>query len=180
MRTFLLFTLLLGLMAAPLVARKAGKADNPVAAAAEKAKANPDDREALQAYLQTAMSEVVGLAQTKPDDAVKKFAEVQKTLADLKPTTDETKAFVAQVQTQLKGFGEQLEVQRMPMAELEKQLEATPGDAAVVGKYIRKLMIDVSMLARSEPVKASDADSRPARSIDQVAGKRRTKRSRPR
>ncbi len=157
MRMSFVFALLLGLLVAPLAAQDTPKADNPIAAAAEKLKASPDDRAALQSYLQAAMGEVVGLAQTKPDEAEKKFAEVQKTLADLKPTDDTAKATIAAMQTQLKRFGDQLAVQKLSLADIEKELDAKPDDAAVVGKYIQKLMMDLSMKARSEPAAASDA-----------------------
>ncbi|MBI5760510.1 MAG: TlpA family protein disulfide reductase, partial [Planctomycetales bacterium] len=72
----------------------------------------------------------------------------------LKPDQDAAKALVLRLKQTTTIYTDAIELARTPIAEIEKQLDATPNDLKILSKYTRKLSSEISSIARTKPDEA--------------------------
>lgn len=125
-----------------------------IAALAEKLKANPDSQEALDAYCLAGFKAVRDVMEGKPDEAEAKLAAMRKTLDEVQPVGDGPKTQLARAKATVEAYAQQLELQRASLTDLQQKAEAAPDDLQAVGKFVNKLFMEASPLARTEPDKA--------------------------
>lgn len=157
MRSFSLTFVLSVLAFNPLWADDAPKADATKTenlSAAEQFKNNPDDSKAFTAWLNETFKEISELMETAPDEAEKKLAAAKDFASSLKPESSAGKASVTRAKLIVTNFEQTLELSRITLAELEKQVDEKPDDAALLQKYSRKLTSEIAPIARTEPDKA--------------------------
>jgi thiol-disulfide isomerase/thioredoxin len=143
-RKLLLVALLLGL-ASPVWSQEKE---------AEAVKADPGNSAVWRAYYNTQFPKIAGLVQTDPKGAEKLIAEVESFVDSTEATTPAAKTLVTQIKSSLANMKRSAELAQLKLEDLEKDVTAKPDDAAVVGKYISKLTMEIGSLARSEPEKA--------------------------
>jgi len=123
---------------------------------AEKLKEDPNDTQAIIGLVNGAFREAMELAENKPDAAEKKLDELKALLEGLQPDKDEAKNLLTQAKSAVANQKEQIEVQRTPLADLEKRLDADADDIAAVSKYGRKVALEASKLGDENPAKAEE------------------------
>ncbi|EAQ77300.1 redoxin family protein [Blastopirellula marina] len=107
-------------------------------------KADPNNVEALNAYLQKNLGAIMRKAGEDADGAIKQLGEMKKTLSQLKPTDEKAVNFFAQVDNILDTFTDRIELQAMSLADLREKIAAAPEDAELVGKYGMKVMMELA------------------------------------
>jgi len=148
----------------PALADDAPKKDNPAEAAektpektpAQKLKEDPNDTQAIIALVNAVLRDAGELAEAKPDEAEKKLAALKTELEALTPDKAEAKQLLAQAKSVVAGQVEQIELQRVPLADLEKRLDADADDIAAVTKYGKKVVMEVMKLSSDNPAKAEE------------------------
>lgn len=153
----LLFALVVGCVSyAAALAEDSPKPAEPVsaAAAAEKLKADANDVANINVLLNESMKEIIPLIQSKPEEADKKMAELKKVIESLEPTEPAAKSALIRAKAVSTAYADLIEIARTPLSEFEKQLDADPTDAKVLGKYVRKISNEINSLARTKPVEA--------------------------
>lgn len=121
---------------------------------AEQLKTNPDDAKVFRAWLNETFTEISELMDAAPDVAEKKLATVKEFLAELKPESLAGRSQLAQAKQILANFEETLALSRVPLADLEKQVDEKPNDLNLLRKYSRKVSQEINPIARTEPEKA--------------------------
>lgn len=109
-----------------------------------KLKANPNDVNALNAYLQKSLGPIMQKASEDADGAVKQLNEVKETLSKFEPTDEQAINFFSQVNTILDSFIDRIELQKMSLKDLRAKIKAAPEDASLIGKYGMKVMMEIS------------------------------------
>jgi thiol-disulfide isomerase/thioredoxin len=153
----ILFALVLGFISQCVaLAEEKAKPAEPLsaAAAAEKLKADANDVTALIAFANGSLGAISALIQSQPDKAEKLLADFTATLDSLKPDQDAAKALVLRLKQTTTFYADSIELARIPLAEIEKQLDASPNDVKILAKYTRKLGTEVSSIARTKPDEA--------------------------
>ena len=156
MTRLLLLLALLGVCIAPLAAADAPatEAKAKPSAAAQKLKDNPNDLAAFNAFMQETLRAVFASLQSNPDEADRKLSEAKATLDSIAPDKPEVVALLARAKSTLRLYDAQIELARTSLADLEKQLDATPEDTALISKYGRKVSQTLSSIARTKPDEA--------------------------
>lgn len=153
----ILFALVLGFISQCVaLAQEKAKPAEPLtaAAAAEKLKADANDVAALNAFANESLRAISALIQTQPDKAEKLLAEFKATVDSLKPDQDAAKALVLRMKQTTTFYTDAIELARIPLAELEKQLDATPNDVKILSRYTSKLSSAIGSIARTKPDEA--------------------------
>lgn len=122
--------------------------------AADKLKANPNSTDAINAYMNEGLRQIVPLLQKDPDAAQKKLDEMKAFLAEIKPDQQAATALLQRTTTFLNNYERQIELARIPLTELEKKVDQDPNDQDTFGKYVQKALLAISPLARAEPDQA--------------------------
>ena len=143
----------------PLWADDAAKTDatkTESSSATDQYRSNPDDAKAFTAWLNETFTEIVALVNTSPDKAEKKLAVAKELLGTLKPESAVGKANLVRAKSLVTNYESNVELARLSLADLEKQLDDKPGDASLLAKYGRKVSMEIGAIARSEPDKAEE------------------------
>jgi thiol-disulfide isomerase/thioredoxin len=115
---------------------------------------NPNDVTTFNLFINESLRSIAPLTQSKFDEAEKKLDEFKKVLDSLEPTEAPAKAALARARALATSYADIIATNRTPLSEFEKQLDANPGDAKVLGKYVRKISNEVGSMARTKPVEA--------------------------
>ena len=91
-------------------------------------KENPDKIAAYNNYMRATMTEIRGLTAKNPDVAEKRIAEMEALLKGLKPTTQQAKTLQQRALRSAGFLKQNLELERTPLADFAKRLEANPDD----------------------------------------------------
>lgn len=152
------WALTLGLVAAvPAFAQEAKPADAPSAdSPAEKLKKDPNDREALNAYMSERVQAIMSQARKAPDEAEKALGELKSFLESVKPTDEQAKALAQRARAALTFLGSQIELTRVKLEEAAAKLEANPTDAKAFQRYTDKLSSELRYLADEAPAQAKE------------------------
>jgi len=159
-RSWLLFALLLA------VASPAWSDDKAVADAAAAVKAAPDSAEAWNKYASAQFGRIAELTSTDAAAAEKLLAEVEKFIAANEPTGNDAKELVSRIKQAIPVFKQRLEIAKLPLADLEKDLAAKPDGEGVASKYIGKITGVIQELIDDAPkaeAKLADAKDRLAK-----------------
>jgi len=117
-------------------------------------KENPDKIAAYNNYMRATMTEIRGLTAKNPDVAEKRIAEMEALLKGLKPTTQQAKTLQQRALRSAGFLKQNLELERTPLADFAKRLEANPDDLKALSGFYRKSSMKISPLARTQPDKA--------------------------
>ena len=160
MKSFWLSLIVVAFALSSLTADDALKADaakTEADSAAEQVKNNPDDVKAFNAWLNETFTAISAVMDSAPDDAAKKLAAAKEFLGELKPESAAGKLQVTRGTQIVTNYEEALELSRTTVADLEKKLTETPektNDLGLLRKYTRKVSMEISSLARTEPDQA--------------------------
>ena len=133
---------------------KADAASGAAGSLTEQVKNNPDDPKVFNAWLNETFTAISESMDSAPKDAEKKLAETKEFVESLKPESAAGKLQVPRAKSIVTNFEETLELSRVSLADLAKQLEEKPDDLAILRKYTRKVSIEIGSIARAEPEKA--------------------------
>ena len=150
MKTLALLTSLLLLVPASQAAEK--PADNRKEAA--HLKANPNDVKAYRAYMTATSRLLRSQMKTNPAQAEKLIAEMEGLLKKLKPTNEEAKTYLGRLANAPQNYRQLLELERTPLAEYRKRLQANPDDSKALTGYYRKASGELYSLSRTKPAEA--------------------------
>jgi thiol-disulfide isomerase/thioredoxin len=129
----------------------------PAAAAGDllaRLKERPNDLQALQLAVIGEFREIYAQRAKDADGALKRLDELLSALERLEPTEDAAKELVAQLRTTLAAYREQMVLAKVALADLEKQLLEAAPDAATLGRYHQRLMIELQSLIDDQPEEA--------------------------
>lgn len=143
----------------PLWADDAPKADaakTETTSAADQYRSNPDDTKAFTAWLNETFMEISASMAAAPTDAEKKLAAAKEFVGALKPESAAGKANLSRAKLLIANYQDNIALSRLSLADLEKQLDDKPGDAALLVKYGRKVSMELGSIARSEPDQAEE------------------------
>lgn len=148
----------------PALAEDVPKKEKPAEAAektadktaSQKVKEDPNDTQSIIELVNAGLRDVGELAESKPDEAEKKLAELKSELDALTPDKAEAKQLLAQAKAVVANQKEQIEIQRTPLADLEKRLDADADDIAAVTKYGKKVVAEVMKFSADNPAKAEE------------------------
>lgn len=148
----------------PVLADDAPKKEKPGEAAdktaekspSEKLKEDPNDTQSIINLVNAGLRSAMELAESKPDDAAKLLTGLKTELEALTPDTAGAKNLLGQAKTVVGNQLDQLEIQKIPLADLEKRIDADADDIAAVTKYGKKVVLEVSKLAGDNPAKADE------------------------
>ena len=148
-RKLLLLALLVGL-ASPVWSQEKKEVGNT----AEAVKADAGNAEVWNAFAGAQFMKISGLMRTDPAAAEKALAELESFLETTEPTSDAAKTIVGRIKSSITFYKRNVELAKVKLEDLEKDVAANPDDAAAVNKYVGKLTMELGGLARSEPEKA--------------------------
>lgn len=143
------------LLANPLVAdepESSSQASKP--SLQEKLKENPNDRDALNAYMSQNLRSVVESINSDPQRAERRLAEMKEFLESLEPDEAESKQLLARARSFVNAYQRRLRMKQTSFEELREQLEQNPDNVQAISTYVSKLAQELSPIARSEPEKA--------------------------
>ncbi|MFI4875902.1 MAG: hypothetical protein ACIALR_11210, partial [Blastopirellula sp. JB062] len=110
----------------------------------QKLKDDPNNIDALNAYLQANIGYVMAQANQDAEAALKKLKEIRASLSDIKPTEERAKRYFEQTNSILDNFADRIELQKMSLKELREKIAAAPEDATLIGKYGMKVMMELA------------------------------------
>ena len=91
-----------------------------------------NDLEALREYASKAFREIAVLLRAeKPDEAEAKLKAFKEFVAEIKPTEKDAKTMHGRIGAYIKSLGEEVELARVSLEELQKQLREAPSEKAV-------------------------------------------------
>jgi len=124
--------------------------------AADKVKANPDSVEAINAYMVSQLPKVIEAMQSDPVAADKLLSEVKGVLDSLKTEKEDAKNLLQRAKSAVAFYGTQIELAKVSLADIEKELEAKPDDAKVFNRYTQKVMSELqkAMSGKTEDLEA--------------------------
>ena len=148
----------------PALADDAPKKEKPAEAAdktsektpSQKLKEDPNDTQSIIALVNAGLKAAGDLAEAKPDEAEKLLTELKAELDALTPEKAEAKQLLVQAKGVVANRKDQIEIQRIPLDDLEKRLDADADDIAAVTKYGKKVVLEVMKLSAENPAKAED------------------------
>lgn len=123
---------------------------------AQKLKDDPNDVKAMKALFDERFAEISALMDDKPDAAEKKLAELKTEAEALTPDAEDARSLLSQAKRAIGSYQDQIELQRTPLADLEKKLDADADDIAALSKYSRKVGQDIMKIAGDHPEKAEE------------------------
>ena len=138
---------------------------------AERLKENPDDADAFNAYMAAQLARIAPIVESKPDDAEKAIEQMAEFIGSLKPTSNLAKRFVTRAELVISGWNERLELARISLEVLAKQLRDNPNDRKAATMYISKIAMEVRPLALAKPEKADRIVSDAKRLIAELSDK---------
>jgi thiol-disulfide isomerase/thioredoxin len=166
MSRFLFPLALAAFLISPAFADDAPKKEKPGEAVKESAEKNPsqklkedpNDTQSLIALVNAGLQKAMTLAESKPDDAAKLLTDLKAELEAITPDKAEAKQLMVQAKAVVGNQLDQIEIQKIPLADLEKRLDAEGGadDIAAVTKYGKKVVMEVMKLANDNPAKADE------------------------
>jgi thiol-disulfide isomerase/thioredoxin len=112
---------------------------------------NPNDVQALTAYLNETMIAAIRLAPSDAEAATKKLEQMEEFLSNLKVDDATAKSRVAGMKLTAKSYRERFSVQNVSLDELKSKLLENPADSKAVTTFITKAQMEISSLARSKP-----------------------------
>lgn len=121
---------------------------------AEQLKASPDDTKVMTSYINEQLGKISGLTRTDADAAEKALKEMQSLLDGLQPTKADAKALLARAKTISASYQNQIDLARVTIEVLQKQLLENPADPKALGLYISKATSEIAPIARSQPDEA--------------------------
>ncbi len=164
MSRFLLPIALICFLISPALAEDTPKKEKSGAAAdktaekspSQKLKDDPNDTQSIIALVNGVLAAAGELADSKPDEAIKKLTDLKAELDALTPDKAEAKQLLVQAKAVTANQLDQIEIQRIPLADLEKRLDADADDIAAVTKYGKKVTLEVMKLMGDNPAKADE------------------------
>jgi thiol-disulfide isomerase/thioredoxin len=130
--------------------QKVGDSSAP-SPAAKKLLENSDDVQAYIAYQSEILSAVARNMQADPEVARSKLDEAAVVIADLKPSSPTAKTRLTSLKSLTDLYRAQIDVQKVPITDLEKQLADNPDDAKAITGYFTKLQLETRSLLRTQP-----------------------------
>jgi len=118
--------------------------------AAEKARQNPDDMTALNAFFSESFRAISTLVRTDAAAADKKLTALKEQIDALAPTKDDAKTLVQRARTALKFYEDQVALARVTRSDLEERLKANPDDTDALTKYASKAQQEIAPLVRTD------------------------------
>lgn len=127
------------------------KSGEPVRTPAEKKLLeSPDDTTAWSTYMNELLSATSRpTTDTKP--VFQKLAAAEAFIAELKVSEPSAKVRLMTVKSIIQSTRGRLEVQNIPLAELEKKLLENSNDTAAINRFITKVQVEIGPLARTQP-----------------------------
>ncbi|MCE9525455.1 MAG: hypothetical protein K8R36_05325, partial [Planctomycetales bacterium] len=124
----------------------------------QKVKEDPNDTKSIVALVNAGLESAESLAESNPDDAAKQLTALKAQLEALTPDTTRAKQLLTQAKRAIDNQLDQIEIQKIPLADLEKRLDAEGGadDIAAVTKYGKKVVLEVMKLSQDNPAKADE------------------------
>jgi thiol-disulfide isomerase/thioredoxin len=117
--------------------------------------AKPDDAKAFSAFMNEYVLGIRNLARTNVADAEKKLAEMNKVLESLGEVEGAAAKRNVELAKRLAGqLKDTVELEKVSLPDLEKQLDANPHDVSALTKYYGKARSQLSSIARSDPEQA--------------------------
>jgi thiol-disulfide isomerase/thioredoxin len=123
---------------------------------AEQLKADPNSRDAMNAYMSTSLQRIIALMNTNVDEAEKQLDAMAELLGSLEPDDESAKRLLASAVRAVDSYKGRLEIARVSMEELEASLTENPDDVKKISTYIAKAQQEAGPLARSEPKQADE------------------------
>lgn len=114
-------------------------------------KDRPNDVQALQLAVLSAFREIYALQAKDADAAPKQLDGLLAALDRLEPTEEAAKERLAELRARLASYREQMVLTKISLAEVEQQLLDGPADDAKLGRYQRRLMIELQSLIDEQP-----------------------------
>jgi len=121
----------------------------------DKIKENPNDAQAISAYMTEAMTGVAKFIATEPEKAAAQLVEIAKVAESIKADAPAAVTAVNRLKLQVQSYQNRIKLQQTPLADIEKQLAANADDADALANYIQKCTLEISSLARSNPDEAT-------------------------
>lgn len=121
----------------------------------EKIKENPNDAQAISAYLNEVMTGVVKIMRDEPEKAAAQLTELAKFADEIKADAPAAVRAVNGIKSTAKLYQDRIVLQKTPLADLEKKLAENADDADALNDYIQKYTMEIGSLARSNPDEAS-------------------------
>ncbi|WP_254512319.1 TlpA family protein disulfide reductase [Anatilimnocola floriformis] len=157
-RSWMLFALLVAL------ASPAWSAEEKIDAAAVKADAG--NAETWNKYASAEFSRINELLDDNIPAAESALAEFEKVVLSIEPTSDDAKEIVTRIKNSVPFFKKRIEIAKLSLADLEKDLATKPDGESVVSKYLSKVQGAIAELsddvAKAE-AKLADAKDRLAK-----------------
>jgi thiol-disulfide isomerase/thioredoxin len=122
----------------------------------DRLKADPNDTKSIIALVNGGLADAAGLAEAKPAEAEKKLTELKGELEALAPDTSGAKQLLMQAKAVTANQLDQIEIRRIPLADLEKRIDADADDIAAVTKYGKKVVMEVMTLSTDNYPKAAE------------------------
>lgn len=120
-------------------------------------KKNPNDLKLLNEFMTKSLMDVFASLPANPDDADKKIDAMQTILESLTPDSADAKQLLTRAKAAVPFYREQVALSRTTLAELEAKVTASPNDAQLATRYVRKLTDEVNRLTGSDPEAAEKA-----------------------
>src|SRR5262245_47480924 len=130
----------------------ATKSGEPVRSVAEKKLLeNPNDSQAISAYLTEVMTAVMQLMQRDPEAARKKLDAMEAFVGELKVDDPMAKSRLSSLKMTAQFYRDRIDVQNVPLSELEAKLLENPGDAKAIRSFVTKLQMEIATIVRTQP-----------------------------
>jgi thiol-disulfide isomerase/thioredoxin len=121
----------------------------------DKIKENPNDAQAISAYLTEVFTAVSAIMQEEPEKASAQLAEIAKVAESIKADAPAAVTAVKRIQSLVVSYQNRIKVLQTPLADLEKKVAENADDADALANYILKYTSEIGSLARSNPDEAT-------------------------
>lgn len=121
----------------------------------QKLKEDPNDMQSLIDLVNAGLQSAMALAESKPAEAEKQLNALKAELDGLSPDKAEVKQLMVQAKNAVASMLDNVELQRTPLADLEKRIDADADDIAAVTKYGKRVQMEVMKLSDT-PAKADE------------------------
>lgn len=148
----LLFLMPIGLVAQQDDSAAGGKTDQTELE--KKIQENPDDLNLFNEYMSETISGIVSVLQSEPEKSVAMLDAMDKFLATLKPETPRGKQILERAKSVSEQLRSNAKIAMTSFEEIQKKLEAEPGNQELLNMLVGKTMSAASPLVRTEPDKA--------------------------
>jgi len=133
---------------------KSNSSKAPAQDPAKRVAENPDDVEAMNAYMSSVSRRIAPLITSDPQAAQKELDEMRALLDKLQPTTDASKRLLLRARSLASSYESRIELAQTTVEQLQKRLLAKPDDAKTLMLLTTKISQELAGIARSNPTEA--------------------------